>query len=219
MNLRDLALLGCVCLVPAVAQDRMPPIPADKQTPAQLKSARLLEEKRLQEARRRGLEGKVEPLVSGPFVPLLRSPEYMNSMVGVTEALETYNALPQKLIEMTIIMTSRQLTSQYTWNSHYPLALKAGLNQDVADAIAVGRRPEGMAEDEEIVYNFVAEVLQNRSVSDPTYARIVTKFGEKGVIDTVGLVGYYSTLAMTLNVVRAPAQPQSKAPRLVPFPR
>jgi 4-carboxymuconolactone decarboxylase len=197
----------------------MPPIPAEKQTPAQMKSVERVEAKRMEEARRRGLDVKVEPLVSGPFVPLLRSPEFMSSMVGVTEALETYTALPQKLIEMTIIMTSRQLTSQYTWNSHYPLALKAGLKQDAADAIAVGRRPEGMAEDEEIVYNFVAEVLQNRSVSDPTYSRIVTKFGEKGVVDTVGLIGYYSTLAMMLNVVRAPAQPQSKAPKLVPFPR
>ena len=116
-------------------------------------------------------------------------------------------------------MTARQLTQQYEWNAHYPLALKAGLKPDAAAAIAAGRRPEGMAEDEEIVYNFVAELLQNKSVSDPTYARVLTKFGEQGVIDTTGLVGYYATLAMILNVARSPAQPDSTAPKLAPFPR
>ncbi len=219
MKLRDVAALSCICLSPALAQDRMPPIPVDQQTPAQEKAIAALSAKRMHEAQRRGLAAKVEPLVSGPFVPLSRSPALMNSFVSVTEALETNSPLPQKLIEMTIIMTSRQLTSQYTWNSHYPLALKAGLKPEIADAIAVGRRPEGMSEDEETVYNFVAELLQNRSVSDLTYARIRTKFGEEGVIDTIGLAGYYSTLAMMLNVARSPAQANSTAPKLLPFPR
>ena len=69
------------------------------------------------------------------------------------------------------------------------------------------------------MYNFVAELLQNKSVSDPTYARMLAKFGEQGVVDTTGLVGYYSTLAMILNVARSPAQPDSTAPKLAPFPR
>ena len=209
MKLRDLAVLSCVCLVPLLAQDRMPPIPADKQTPAQKKSVQLLA------ATPRG------PAVGGggPFVPLLRSPELMNRLQSVGEYLRFNNSVPQRLVEMSILMTARQLTQQYEWNAHYPLALKAGLKPDAAAAIAAGRRPEGMAEDEEIVYNFVAELLQNKSVSDPTYARVLTKFGEQGVVDTTGLVGYYATLAMILNVARSPAQPDSTAPKLAPFPR
>src|SRR5712692_1263547 len=209
MKLRNLAILSCVCLAPLLAQDRMPPIPADKQTPAQKKSVQLLA------ATPRG------PAVGGggPFVPLLRSPELMNRLQSVGEYLRFNNSVPQKLVEMSILMTARQLTQQYEWNAHYPLALKAGLKPDAAAAIAAGRRPEGMAEDEEIVYNFVAELLQNKSVSDPTYARVLTKFGEQGIVDTTGLVGYYATLAMILNVARSPAQPDSKAPKLAPFPR
>ena len=138
---------------------------------------------------------------------------------AVGEYLRFKNSVPQKLVEMSILMTARQLMQQYEWNAHYPLALKAGLAQDTANAIAVGRRPESLAADEEVVYNFTSELLQNKSVSDPTYARMRAKFGEQGIVDTSGLVGYYSTLAMILNVARSPAQPDSSAPKLAPFPR
>jgi 4-carboxymuconolactone decarboxylase len=220
MSLRDLAVLSYACLLPALAQDRMPFIPLDKLTPEQQKSVELLKAKRLAEAQRRVPGARTgTPFINCPFVVLLRTPVLMNSMLSVTDALETTNSLPQKLIEMTIILTARQLTAQYPWNSHYPLALKAGLKREIADAIAAGRRPEGMAEDEDVVYTFVAELLQNKSLGDPTYERVVGKYGEKGVIDTIGLVGYYSTLAMMMNVARSATQPDSTAPKLTPFPR
>jgi 4-carboxymuconolactone decarboxylase len=207
MNLRDLAVLCCVCLSPVLAQDRMPPIPADKLTPAQKKSVELLA------ATPRGTAG-----VGGPFIPLLRSPELMDRLQAVGEHLRFHNSLPQKLVEMTILITARHWTQQYEWNAHYPLALKAGLKAAIADAVSVGRRPESMAEDEEAIYNFVSELLQNHSVSDPTYARVLMRFGEQGIIDAAGIVGYYSTLGMIMNVARTPAQLGSTAPRLVPFP-
>ena len=208
MNSRNLLPL-VILAVPAAAwaQDRMPPIPADKLTPAQKKSVELLA------ATPRGPGGG-----GGPFVPLLRSPELMNRVQAVGEYLRFNNTLPQKLVEMAILMTARQWTQQYEWNAHHPLAMKAGLKPEVALAIAAGRHPEGMADDEDMVYNFVGELLQNKSVSDPTYARLLAKFGEQGVIDTAGLVGYYATLAGILNVARAPAQSASTAPKLALFP-
>lgn len=208
MNLRFTAAILLVLSASALAQDRMPPIPADKLTPAQKKAAELLA------ATPRGAAG-----AGGPFVPLLRSPELMNRLQAVGDYLRFNNSVPQKLVEMAIIMTARQSMQQYEWNAHYPLALKAGLPQDTANAIAAGRRPDSLAADEELVYNFVAELLQNKSVSDPTYARMLAKFGEQGVVNTAGLVGYYSTLAMIMNVARSPAQPDSTAPKLAPFPR
>ena len=208
MNLRAFAVLSSLCLAPLLAQDRMPPIPADKLTPAQKKSVELLA------ATPRGAAG-----AGGPFVPLLRSPELMNRLQAVGEYLRFNNSLPQKLVEMAILMTARQWTQQYEWNAHHPLALKAGLKADVAAAIAAGRHPEGMADYEDMVYNFVSELLQNRSVSDPSYARLLAKFGEQGVVDTAGLIGYYATLAGILNVARSPAQSDSTAPKLAPFPR
>jgi len=208
MNLRFTATVLLVFSIMADAQDRMPPIPADKLTPAQKHSEELLA------ATPRGAAG-----AGGPFVPLLRSPELMDRLQAVGEYLRYKNSVPQKLVEMAIIMTARQSMQQYEWNAHYPLALKAGLPAETANAIAVGRRPDSLAADEETVYNFTAELLQNKSVSDATYGRMLAKFGEQGVVDTTGLVGYYTTLAMILNVARSPAQPGSTAPKLAPFPR
>jgi 4-carboxymuconolactone decarboxylase len=208
MNFRSNFFLLLTLPIVAIAQDRMPPIPADKLTPAQKKAVELLV------ATPRGAAGP-----TGPFIPLLRSPELMNRLQAVGEYLRFHNSLPQKLVEMATIMAARQFAQQYEWDAHYPLALKAGLSVDTANAIAAGRRPESLAPDEAVAYTFVAELLQNKSVSDPTYANMTAKFGEQGVIDTTGLVGYYSTLAMILNVARAPGQPGSAAPKLTPFPR
>ena len=77
-------------------------------------------------------------------------------------------------------------------------------------AIAEGRRPAKMAADEAAIYDFIDELSRNRSVSDPTYARAKEHFGERGVIDMIGIHGYYSLLAMILNVSRAPLPEGSK---------
>lgn len=207
MTMQASFLLIGVLAVAAAAQDRMPPISADKLTPAQKKSIELLT------STPRGAAG-----AGGPFVPLLRSPELMDRLQAVGEYLRFHNSVPQKLVEMAILMTARQWTQQYEWNAHHPLALKAGLKTEIAAAIATGRHPDGMTDDEDMIYNFVSELLENRSVSDPTYARVLAKFGERGVVDTTGLVGYYATLAGILNVARSPAQSDSTAPKLALFP-
>ena len=105
---------------------------------------------------------------------------------------------------MVILIAAREWTQQYVWNAHYPAALKAGLEREIADAIADGRRPTGMAEDEEIAYDLATEILRIKRVSDATYARAVAKFGEQGVIDLVSLVGYYNLLAIVMNATRTP---------------
>jgi len=153
----------------------------------------------------------------GPFVPMLRSPELMNRLQTLGEYVRFHNSIGTKLTEFVILLTARQWTQQYEYDAHQPLALKAGLNQEIISAITEGRRPTGMAADEEIVYDFCSELRQNQGVSDATYARAVGKFGEQGVIDMTGLVGYYTTLAMIMNVARSPL-PDGKKPPLAPFP-
>ena len=190
-----------------VAQNRMPPIPAEKLTADQKKVIELVT------APPRGPIGS-----TGPFIPLMRSPELMNRLQAVGGYLRFNSVLPQKLVNMIALLTSRYYTQQYEWDGNYPLSLKSGLSADIANAIGDGRRPEHIGGDDELVYNFVTELLQNKSVSDPTYAGLVGKFGEQGVIDATATVGYYSTLAMVMNVARAPGQPDSKAPKLAPFP-
>jgi 4-carboxymuconolactone decarboxylase len=181
----------CLLNLPLKAQDRMPPIPADKLTEAQKKAAEVF-------AEGRGYA------VRGPFVPLIRSPEVMLRAKAMGDYLRFKSVLDPRINEMVIIITAREWTQNYEWNSHQPAALKAGLRREIADAIADGRRPAGMAEDEEIAYDMATEILRQKRVSDATYARAVAKFGEQGVIDMLGVIGYYNFLAIVLNAARTP---------------
>jgi 4-carboxymuconolactone decarboxylase len=190
---------------PAEAQDRMPPIPAEKMTAAQraavaeFKAARSVD-------------------ISGPFIPLLRSPEVMSRARAMGDYLRYKSALPPRLSEFVILLTARRWTQQYEWNAHQALALHGGLSADIVKAVAEGRRPERMADDEEAVYTIWDELQKNQSVSDATYARAIAKLGEQGVIDALGITGYYTMLAMVMNTTRTPLPPGVAAP-LAAFPR
>lgn len=187
------------------AQDRMPPIPADKLTEAQKKAIAEFRTARSAD-------------VSGPFVPLLRSPEVMSRARAMGDHLRFKSSLPPRLSELVILLTARRWTQQYEWDMHVPLALRAGVRAEIAKAIADGRRPDGMAGDENAVYALVDEVQRNQGVADATYAAAVGTIGEQGVIDVLGTTGYYTMLAMVLNTARTPL-PEGAKPPLVPFPR
>jgi 4-carboxymuconolactone decarboxylase len=194
----------CFLSVSVAAQDRMPPIPADKFTDAQKKAATAF-------AEGRGYA------VRGPFVPLMRSPEVMLRAKAMGDYLRFKSVLGPKLNEMVILITAREWTQQYEWHAHHSIALKEGLRREITDAIADGRRPTGMAEDEEIAYDMVTEILRLKRVSDVTYRRAVQKFSEQGVIDLLGVVGYYSFLAVVMNTTRT-ALPENTPEPLKRYP-
>jgi 4-carboxymuconolactone decarboxylase len=185
--------------------DRMPPIPAEKWTDAQKKAAEEI------------VSGPRKSLV-GPFIPLMRSPEFMSRLQRVGEYLRFNTKLGSNISEFIILLTARQWTQQFEWDSHQDLALKAGIKAETIQAIAEGRRPSAMTADEEMVYEFCSELRQHQSVCDPVYAQIVGRFGEQGVIDIIGLSGYYTLLGMLMNVARTPLPP-GKMPALATFPR
>ena len=175
----------------AVLPDRMPPIPTEKMTDAQKEVAAEIAA---------GPRGKVE----GPYWPILRSPGLARSVQKVGEYYRYHCPLDRRINEMAALIAARSWSQQFVWDVHILQALGAGLKPAVAEAIAEGRRPEGMTEDEEILYDFLAELLANKGVSDPTYAKTVAKFGEGGVTDILGIAGYYTMLAMIMNVGRTP---------------
>jgi len=201
-----IAALSACCLLtsPLGAQERMPPIPADKLDPAQTKAAEAF-------AEGRGYQ------VRGPFVPLIRSPEVMLRAKAMGDYLRFKSTLPRRVNEMVILITAREWTQQYEWNAHQPEAIKAGLRREIADAIADGSRPAGMAEDEEAAYDLALEILRLKRVGDATYRHAVTKFGEQGVIDLLGVVGYYNFLAIVMNATRT-ALPAGVAEPLKRYP-
>jgi 4-carboxymuconolactone decarboxylase len=156
--------------------------------------------------------------LSGPFVPLLRSPEVLSRARAMGDYLRFKSSLPPRLSEFVILMTARHWTQNYEWNAHHALALKGGLKPAIAQAIAEGRRPTGMADDEDVLYDFCTELNRNHGVSDATYARALATFGEQGIVDTLGISGYYTLLAMVLNTARTPL-PSGASPGLSAFPR
>lgn len=198
------AVVVLAATMPVMTQDRLPPIPPERQTADQRKAAEAFRAGRKQD-------------VFGPFVPLLRSPDAMLRVMAMGDYFRFKTLFGTRLNELIILITARHFTQQYEWAFHYPIAIDAGLSRDLIGAIADGRRPAGMSGDEEMIYEFCTELLHNNSVSDPTYARIVKRWGEPGVMELVGVVGYYTFQSMVLNTARTP--PPSGAPLLAPFPK
>jgi 4-carboxymuconolactone decarboxylase len=187
-----------------VLNERMPKIPDDKLTPEQKKAAAALAA---------GPRGEVK----GPFVALLRSPDFMDRVQRVGEYIRFRCPFDKRINELAAAITARHWTQQFEWWAHARQAIEAGLKPSIAEAIAEGRRPTGMAEDEELVYDFLTELLVNKSVCDATYERALKKFGEQGIIDLIGISGYYALLAMVMNVART-AVPEGNPLPLASYP-
>ena len=185
--------------------DRMPPLGPEQMTEAQRAAATALAS---------GPRGGVR----GPFIPLLRSPELMDRLQKVGEYLRYQSALERRLCEFVILITSRQWTQQFEWSVHVPLARAAGLEAGIAEALADGRRPSGMAADEEIAYDFCDELFRTHGVSETTYQRAIAQFSEQGVIDLLGIVGYFTTVSMVMNVAHTPAPEDGTVAPLAAFP-
>jgi 4-carboxymuconolactone decarboxylase len=187
-----------------VPAERMSPIAPEKMTDAQRQAAADIAS---------GPRGELPR----PFVAFLRSPGLMAPVQKLGEYLRYGSTLDRRIMEFATLIAARAWTQQYEWQAHHELALKAGLKPAIAQALAEGRRPEDMSADEVAVYELLTEVLRNQCVSDATYARAVATFGEPGVVDLVGLAGYYVLLAMVMNTART-ALPAGKKPPLTPLP-
>jgi len=183
--------LACCLYSTAGAQDRLPPIPAGDLTPEQRDA--------IDELRRtRGTE------LRGPWIPLLRSPEVLSRARNMGDYLRYESSLPPELSEFLIVMTAAEWRQQYEWHAHRAIALDAGVPAKTLDALAEGRRPHDMTAEHAALYELFTELHRNHSVSDTTYAAATALFGERGVIDAIGIVGYYTLLAMVMNTARTP---------------
>lgn len=188
--------------VVARAEERLPPMPPAQYSEEQKQAAADFEAAR-----------KVP--VFGPFEPMMYSPQVMSLARAMGDYLRYKSAIGNTLSELAILITAHAWTQNYEWAVHYPIALKAGIRKEVADDIAAGRRPKAMNPDEATVFNFTSELLKNKKVSDASFEGARSRFGPKGVVDLTGIVGYYTFLAMQLNVAKYPvATDGKKLPRL-----
>ncbi len=187
-----------------MAESRFPELTPQTMTP---------EQRRVAEAIQSGPRGAG---LRGPFNALLRSPELADLVQRVGAYVRFGSSIPARLNELAIIVTGRKWTAQYEFYAHRRLAIEAGLRAEIADAVAQGRRPENMAEDEAEVYDFATELLNTGEVSDAAFARVKARFGDRGVVDLIGACGYYSLVSMVLNVaqVKLPAGEKPPLPKL-----
>ena len=184
-----------------MSTDRLPPLPESHWTDEQRIEAEAV------------ISGPRGALIA-PFVPLLRSPELMGHAQRMGEYLRYRNALGLRLSELAILIVARAWSQQVEWAIHVPIAQREGVAPDVIEAIAQRRPPPGLTDDETALYAFCTELLRDKLVSDATWAAAVQRFGERGVIDLIGITGYYAFLAMVMNAARTEV-PASAAARLL----
>jgi 4-carboxymuconolactone decarboxylase len=184
------------------AEDRFPIIPPDQMN---------AEQKKLFEtiisgprAQNYGGDAANHVLKRGPFNAWMRSPEFGLKIQAVGEQIRFKSSIPKHLNEFAILITAREWTSQYEWYAHHALAMKAGLDPKIAEELAAGKRPANMKEDEAAVYDFCTQLHRTKKVDDATFKRAKALFGEQGVIDLIGVSGYYTAVSMTLNVAEVP---------------
>lgn len=139
----------------------------------------------------------------GPYDFLLRSPELAVRWRQYAEYVRFDTSLPLRLNEFAILIQARYWTAQFEWWAHQPLALRAGLADDVAKELREGRRPRGMQADEAAVYDFCVELMQDRAVSDAVLERLKAQLSEQQIVDLVAVAGFYATVSMILKTVDA----------------
>jgi 4-carboxymuconolactone decarboxylase len=199
------ALVTALACCGARAQERLAPIPPESYTAEQRQVVAQI------------AAGPRKEMFS-PLLPMLRSPQLGLAAERFGEVVYYGGALDKRIYELAVLLLARYTTQQYEWRVHYPLAIKAGIAPEAADAIGAGRRPPHLAADEAIAYNFIVELYRRNAVSDTSYEKFVAAFGERGVVELIGLLGYYNTIALMMNVNRTPLNPGT-TPLLAPLSR
>jgi 4-carboxymuconolactone decarboxylase len=188
---------------PSRAQDitRFAPLKADELSPAQKAWADVI-----------AAPPRNAKFGAPPYRAYIRNPELAPKLSALSDYLRWNTTLPPRLSELAILITARQWTAQYEWYAHYTLGQKAGLDVKTMDDIAAGRRPENMREDEAALYDLATALYRDKKVTDAVYKAAVGKFGERGVMDIIGIIGYYGLVSMTLITMQAVAPDDSVTP-------
>ena len=170
---------------------RLAPLTYDTLTP---------EQKRVSDAIAKSRGSAPGGAVGGPFGVWLRSPDFADRAQSVGDFCRYHTLLPQYLVEFAIIITARYWKAQIEWRGHARLAIEAGLPEAIAEDVRVGKKPTLRDAKEQAVYDLTTEYFADHRVSDATYRAAVEQFGEQGVVELVGIIGYYSMVAASLNV-------------------
>lgn len=186
-----LALTALATGTPAAADPRLPTIAPSAYTEAQREAAQAFEAAR-------------KTPVFGPFEPLMYSPQLMTLARAMGDYLRYKPAIGTQLSELAILVTARRWNQDYEWSVHQPIALKVGIPPAVVEAVGRGEAPQDLNGDMALVYRFAAALTSTGEVPDAAYAPVAQRFGQQGAVDLAGICGYYTLLALELNMARYP---------------
>jgi 4-carboxymuconolactone decarboxylase len=168
------------------------------------------DQRELRDAIKSGPRGRF--MMSGPFAIWMEAPQYGSLAQELGGFVRYQTSLLPRLSEFAILCTARHWLAQYEWSAHAPMAEEAGVSRDAVKAIQEGRRPGTAPADELAIYDFVRELYRDRRVSDGTYKRVHDILGNRGTVELIGILGYYATVSMMLNVFRSAIDPRKPLP-------
>ncbi len=167
-----------------------------------------------QKAMTRAVLGGQRGHMQGPYNVLLRSPEVGQLAQEFGAQTRFRSSLPLALNELGILMIARDWTAQFVWWAHRRIAEEAGLPPTLIQAIAQKQAPAmALTQEVQAVYDFCHELIQTRQVSDRTHAALLAQFGERGIVDLMATLSYYTLVSMALNVDQYPL-PEGVQPEL-----
>jgi 4-carboxymuconolactone decarboxylase len=197
------AAVATVLSVAAHADERFSELRLDQLTPEQQQMAVMLK-----------TPPRSSELNGGPFNAYARSPGLGLLLLHVSDYVRFNSSLAPRLSEFAIMIAARQWSQPYEWRAHYPLAIKGGLDRQIVVDLGAGRRPQSMKDDETALYDFCTELYRDKNVSDAVFKAALSKFGERGIMDLIGIIGYYDIASMALIVQKTTAKPVEEAPLL-----
>ena len=142
----------------------------------------------------------------GPFLVWLRSPELCEKVEALGAFCRFESSLDPRLRELSLLIAARHWDAQYSWNAHVGKAADLGVSRESLTALAERREPHFTSKDEDVVYRFSSEILDDHFVSDATFAEALAELGEQGIVDLIGSLGNFSMLAMLLNACQVDLQ-------------
>jgi len=182
-----------------MTDDRLPPLPESRWSAAQRICAQEI------------IEGPRGAVIE-PFIPLLRSPELCTHAQRMGEYLRYRSAIGLRLSELAILVTARYWSQAVEWAIHAPIALREGIDAAAVQAIGLDRPPVLVRFDEQVVYDLATQSLADKNVDDATWAAAQSELGEPGVVDLLGIIGYYTMLSVVMNGARTPAPTNTTMP-------
>lgn len=151
--------------------------------------------------------------IRGPFPALLQHPSIAGNVADLGDVLRFGTSFPPRLFELVVLVTARGMRCAYEWQAHGRMAVEAGLEPEVIEALRTGADPRLGDPAERLAHAFARELAsEDHHVSDATYQAASAHFGTPGVVELAALIGYFMMVAATINAHELGVDPAAPSP-------